>query len=273
MCGLQGSNDDAKITSCIGTKDGLTTACAGCYTQEFHCGDASCFSQCAGNPESAACSTCLDQSCRAALSRCTGLPPTSACADTADQTILAPLGNGALTQSEKCFKDNTNDDAAAQSCIQAMAKLSPLCAVCFDDFVTCTAAQCAGLCTTASPACAVCTQTHCAPAFAQCSGDPTVNGCDASITQTSSPGTTITFPMGMTPDLQYAPPCVKVPNGSSVGWSGNFTTYPLAGQGTGTPIATTSAGTSASFVFATSGSFGFHCLSTASMVGAVFVLP
>jgi plastocyanin len=58
-----------------------------------------------------------------------------------------------------------------------------------------------------------------------------------------------------------------------VTWNGTFADHPLTPDGTG-PIVTTSTGTTASFTFATAGSFGFHCaVHPTMMLGAIFVVP
>jgi len=75
--------------------------------------------------------------------------------------------------------------------------------------------------------------------------------------------TTIAFPADPT-DFSYNPTCLKVPVGTTVTFSGDFTAHPLTpsakrGAQTGSPITATSAGTSKDFTFATAGFYGYYC--------------
>jgi plastocyanin len=100
-----------------------------------------------------------------------------------------------------------------------------------------------------------------------------VNGCDPTTTAVSAGDVSISFPTTAAP-AQYSPACVTVHEGSMVTWNGAFADHPLTPNDTGGPIVATATGTTASFTFATAGSFGFHCaLHPTLMLGAVFVVP
>jgi len=98
----------------------------------------------------------------------------------------------------------------------------------------------------------------------------TVNGCSA-----FTDGTTVTGPSGPTP-AQYSPACVHVKVGQSVTFNLDFSDHPMQpfGGDTGNPIQETTSGTTATFTFASAGTFGFHCEAHPSiMQGAVQVTP
>jgi plastocyanin len=94
-------------------------------------------------------------------------------------------------------------------------------------------------------------------------------------------GTTIAFPAGAT-DFSYSPKCMKVPAGTTVTFSGDFTVHPLEasthrGALTGNPISSTGSGTSKSFDFPTPGFYAYYCGvhgpsdGAAGMVGVIWV--
>ena len=104
-----------------------------------------------------------------------------------------------------------------------------------------------------------------------------INGCkDTDFVDSSAAvaNITITFPTGASPQ-QYSTPCVTVKVGSSVDFSGAFSSHPLtpAGGDTPSPIIATSAGTTASFTVTTAGTFGFECaIHPTIMLGAIRVV-
>ena len=74
--------------------------------------------------------------------------------------------------------------------------------------------------------------------------------------------TTITF--GGTVGFNYSPQCLKVPAGTMVTFSGDFTTHPLApsamrGDPANNPIVNMSDGTTAAFTFSAKGFFAYLC--------------
>jgi plastocyanin len=74
-------------------------------------------------------------------------------------------------------------------------------------------------------------------------------------------GTTITFPAGG--GFSYAPSCLKVPAGTTVTFSGDFSSHPLKpstrGDATSNPITSKSSGSSATFTFSTRGFYPYYC--------------
>src|SRR5262249_44685330 len=99
--------------------------------------------------------------------------------------------------------------------------------------------------------------------------------------RTTTTTVTISFPTGTGP-VQYSPPCIKVKTTTMVTFSGTFANHPLrpgaasTSLGTdspGNPIASTSDGSSAQFVFSNTGTFGFFCnLHPGIMRGAIMVV-
>jgi len=92
--------------------------------------------------------------------------------------------------------------------------------------------------------------------------------------------TSIAF--GGAEDNFYNPTCLKVPAGTTVTFSGDFGTHPLApsaarGTLTGNPITVTSVGSTASFTFPTAGFWAYTCMVHGSdpdgelMTGVVWV--
>ncbi|HEY4395925.1 MAG TPA: hypothetical protein VGP64_17795 [Polyangia bacterium] len=69
---------------------------------------------------------------------------------------------------------------------------------------------------------------------------------------------------GGTLGLAYSPSCLKVAPGTTLTYSGDFSTHPLTPSVTrstpGNPIVSTSSGTTASFTFTTPGFYGYFCL-------------
>ncbi|CAN5568767.1 hypothetical protein BH09MYX1_BH09MYX1_24460 [soil metagenome] len=107
-------------------------------------------------------------------------------------------------------------------------------------------------------------------------GPVVVNGC-TQFTDKSAKGDLrdITFPLGQAP-AQYTPNCMKVKAGQTVNWAGAFTNHPLTSSGgdSGSPITTTSTGTTKDFTFTTAGTYGFACqFHGGSMFGAIQVVP
>jgi len=116
------------------------------------------------------------------------------------------------------------------------------------------------------------------------SGSPSICGCTQATAQdlTAQPAVTVSF--GGALGLAYAPSCVTVKQGTVVTFSGDFSVHPLrpgpAVSDPGNPmtdVGPADAGASASFTFATTGSFGYHCLphgtDETGMCGAVYVVP
>ena len=93
------------------------------------------------------------------------------------------------------------------------------------------------------------------------SGFMAVAPCNAESNYTVG-ATSIAF--GGAEDNFYNPTCLKVPAGTTVTFSGDFGTHPLApsvarGTLTGNPIAATSAGSTASFTFPSAGFWAYFC--------------
>jgi plastocyanin len=94
-------------------------------------------------------------------------------------------------------------------------------------------------------------------------------------------GTMVTFPMSAT-NVSYSPKCLRVLAGATVTFSGEFSEHPLApstkrGTLTGSPITSTTSGSSKGFVFPTPGFYAYYCTvhgpsdGAAGMVGVVWV--
>lgn len=94
-------------------------------------------------------------------------------------------------------------------------------------------------------------------------------------------GTTVAFPMTPT-NFSYSPKCLKVPAGTTVAFDGDFATHPLApsthrGTLTGSPITSTTSGTTKAIAFPTPGYYAYFCTvhgpsdGAAGMVGVVWV--
>ncbi len=99
-------------------------------------------------------------------------------------------------------------------------------------------------------------------------GPSSVNGCGDADYVTGQTAIDWTFAVN--------PRCVEIHAGDSVTWNGDFTLHPLAASGGDTPSpieGVTNTGTTKTFTFNDPGTFGFHCLNHASMIGAVRVLP
>jgi plastocyanin len=106
----------------------------------------------------------------------------------------------------------------------------------------------------------------------------TVNGCSAAdfaANDLSAPGAsrTITFPM-TSAIAQYSKPCITIGVGQMVTWTGDFASHPLVQAG-GDPsmwIAPTGTGTTVSFGFPVTGTYGFECSAHPTvMKGAILV--
>jgi len=76
-------------------------------------------------------------------------------------------------------------------------------------------------------------------------------------------------------DFQVSPRCVHVAVNQTVTWTGDFSVHPLAPLNGDTPNPITSNGATGSVTikFPSSGTFGFHCVNHATMLGAVRVGP
>ena len=94
-------------------------------------------------------------------------------------------------------------------------------------------------------------------------------------------GATVTFPASAS-DFSYSPKCLKVPAGTSVTFTGDFSFHPLEpsthrGTLTGNPITSTATGSTKSFTFATAGFYAYFCSvhgpsdGGSGMVGVVWV--
>jgi plastocyanin len=74
-------------------------------------------------------------------------------------------------------------------------------------------------------------------------------------------GTTIAFPAGG--GFAYAPKCLKVTAGTTVTFSGDFSSHPLMpstrGGSSANPITSKSSGSSATFTFSTRGFYPYYC--------------
>ena len=101
-----------------------------------------------------------------------------------------------------------------------------------------------------------------------------INGCDPATAEdhTTEPSVTITFG-----GLAYTPACIRIAAGSSVTFSGAFSSHPLAAGEDGvkdasSPIAETATGTTATFMFPNAGAFPYFCTlhHASGMEGAVF---
>jgi plastocyanin len=104
-----------------------------------------------------------------------------------------------------------------------------------------------------------------------------VNNCDPAAAEDHTGDTAVTIVFGVA-GLTYQPACIKIKTGTTVTFSGAFTSHPLAGGTAGTldatsPIKETLTGTSAMFTFATAGTFPYYCEDhfASKMEGAIFV--
>jgi hypothetical protein len=121
-----------------------------------------------------------------------------------------------------------------------------------------------------------------------------VNGCtaaDFAANDMSAPSATraITFGpsgqiviVGRVPEVlpitpsQYTPNCMTISSTESVTWTGAFASLPLAPSGgtNPTPITSVTTGTTTSFAFPTTGTFGFENPNAPTvMFGAILVIP
>jgi len=101
-------------------------------------------------------------------------------------------------------------------------------------------------------------------------GAPPVNGC--------GPNDFVAANM-ITWNFTVVPKCVSIKPGDSVTWNGSFGTHPLDAFNGDTPNPIAGAGvvadggSSVTIKFSTAGTFGFHCTTHATMLGAVKVAP
>jgi plastocyanin len=116
------------------------------------------------------------------------------------------------------------------------------------------------------------------------SGPAAICGCTQATAEDDTTSATVTVSFGGALGPAYAPKCVAIKVGTVVTFSGDFAMHPLRPSPTvsapGNPIVDVGpadAGASASFTFASTGSFGYRCLvhgtEDAGMCGAVYVLP
>jgi plastocyanin len=114
----------------------------------------------------------------------------------------------------------------------------------------------------------------------------TVNGCTAATAEDHTGMSSVTIDFGGVAGLTYTPRCIRVRAGTRVTFNGSFSFHPLqagtvsgavatpAAAGT-TPLPTSpvSTGTTASFVVAPVGAYGYYCTlhATFGMNGAIFV--
>jgi hypothetical protein len=102
--------------------------------------------------------------------------PTDQCLDAADQGVLSDMTavtNAAQACGTSCFVDPDPNSCNA-NCMVKMAGLTPGCAVCYGNSITCAAHNCLTECINGNgtPACLACSEQHCTPAFRVCSGLP-----------------------------------------------------------------------------------------------------
>ena len=110
-------------------------------------------------------------------------------------------------------------------------------------------------------------------------GSSSVNGCEEATAEDHTGDNAVTIDFGGVLGEVYKPACIKIKTGTVVTWSGDFSFHPLTPGVDGTPdtsntpITTTNTGMSASFTFATAGTFPYFCANHFSfgMEGAVFV--
>jgi len=111
-------------------------------------------------------------------------------------------------------------------------------------------------------------------------GTQGTNGCVDSMAEdhTAEQSVTITS----TPSFTYTPKCIVIHTGTSVTFNSAFATHPLVGGtlegGTkmpdaSSPIKPQTTGTSATFMFPNTGTFGYYCNvhAISGMTGAIFV--
>jgi plastocyanin len=100
-----------------------------------------------------------------------------------------------------------------------------------------------------------------------------VNGCTDFTDISDQTNPTLFFGGGL--GLNYSPKCAIIRAGQAVTFSGGFSSHPLAQtSGPESVITTPDGGTSATFTFNTTGTYGFECLRHAmyGMVGAIQVV-
>lgn len=105
-----------------------------------------------------------------------------------------------------------------------------------------------------------------------------VNGCTRTgATDLTAAGATRTIEEQ---GIAYMPKCIRIKAGQSVTWNADFASHPLSsgtpagGPQAGSPITTTTAGSTKSFTFPAAGVFGFYCqVHVTAMMGAVYVEP
>lgn len=115
-------------------------------------------------------------------------------------------------------------------------------------------------------------------------GEATTNGCNIdTATDLGAGPVTITFANG---NFTYAPKCVKVEQGASVTFNGNFASHPLMGgevtggyqvpASSGPFVPVTNSGNTKTVTMSTTGTFPYYCVPhgvSQSMNGAIFVVP
>lgn len=110
------------------------------------------------------------------------------------------------------------------------------------------------------------------------SGSVTVNGCDQASAEDHTTDTAVNIDFGGSLGLKYAPACIRIKTGTSVTFTGSFSSHPLSGGSSGTadassPITHTTTGSSATFSFPDAGTFPYFCELhfSSGMEGAIFV--
>ena len=85
---------------------------------------------------------------------------------------------------------------------------------------------------------------------------------------------TITFPVGVIGNFQYSVPCMQIKVGQTVQFDGNFVSHPMEplGGDVPTPITATNTGVTKQFTFNAAGTYGYHCMVHATMIGAIEVI-
>ena len=71
-CALKNLGNAKAATECIQEETGLSDACVGCFGQVNACGMSKCLAQCI-QPQSKACTECIDENCMPAFEECSGL--------------------------------------------------------------------------------------------------------------------------------------------------------------------------------------------------------
>jgi plastocyanin len=105
-----------------------------------------------------------------------------------------------------------------------------------------------------------------------------LNGCDEATAEDHLADAKVQISFGGAVGFKYAPKCIVIKSGTTVTFSGDFASHPLAGGVDGTkdpssPITATNTGMSKDFVIAAGGAYGYYCEfhQAGGMKGAIFV--